>query len=178
MKYLSFLVLLILIPSCSDQKVKPTVNPSLSVQELPAQESWDAEIFFTDSGKTKAVLTAGHLRVLENARETLLDDKIKVDFYNDFEEKTTTLTAEQGKVDDATKNLWAIDNVVAVNDSGVTLQTEELMWRNSDQKILSDKFVTILTPKEKIEGYGFESDQHLRNYVIYNITYVTRRDTL
>jgi len=178
MKYLSFLVLLILIPCCSDQKVKPTVNPSLSVQELPAQESWDAEIFFTDSGKTKAVLTAGHLRVLENARETLLDDKIKVDFYNDLEEKTTTLTAEQGKVDDATKNLWAIDNVVAVNDSGVTLQTEELMWRNSDQKILSDKFVTILTPKEKIEGYGFESDQHLRNYVIYNITYVTRRDTL
>lgn len=178
MKYLSFLILSFLLAACSDQKVKPSINPSLNVRELPAQESWDAEITFTDSGKTKAVLNAGHLQVLENARETLLDNKIKVDFYNQLEQKTTTLTAEKGKVDDATKNLWAIDNVVAVNDSGVTLQTEELMWRNSDQKILSDKFVTILTPKEKIEGYGFESDQHLRNYVIYDITYVTRRDSL
>ncbi len=107
-----------------------------------------------------------------------MDDNLKVDFYNDLEKKTTTLTAKRGKVDDATKNLWAIDDVVAVNDSGVSLKTEELMWRNSDQKIISDKFVTILTPKEKIEGYGFESDQHLRNYVIYNITYVTRRDSI
>ena len=41
-----------------------------------------------------------------------------------------------------------------------------------------DKFVTINTPGESIEGYGFESDQHLRNYVIYNITYITNLDTL
>lgn len=51
------------------------------------------------------------------------------------------------------------------------------MWRNKDQKIISDKFVTIISPKEKIQGYGFESDQSLRNYTIYNITYVTRTDT-
>ncbi len=178
MKYFSILIILFSISACSDEKIKPSINPSLKIQEIPAQESWDAEIFFTDSGKTKAVLNAGHLRMFENARETLLDDNIKVDFYNDLEKKTTTLTAKRGKVDDATKNLWAIDDVVAVNDSGVSLKTEELMWRNSDQRIISDKFVTILTPKEKIEGYGFESDQHLRNYVIYNITYVTRSDSI
>src|SRR5512147_2681429 len=166
---LLILLILLILVGCADEKIKPSVNPSLNTHEIPAQESWDAEIFFSDSGKTKAVLDAGHLRMFENARETILDDNIKVDFYNDLEKKTTTLTAKRGKVDDATKNLWAYDNVVAVNDSGVSLKTEELMWRNSDQKIISDKFVTILTPKEKIEGYGFESDQHLRNYVIYNI---------
>jgi hypothetical protein len=67
---------------------------------------------------------------------------------------------------------------VVVNDSGVTITTSELMWRNKDRKIVSDKFVTILSPKEKIQGYGFESDQSLRNYVIYNITYISRRDTI
>ncbi len=51
-------------------------------------------------------------------------------------------------------------------------------WRNSDKKIVSDKFVTITSPKEKIEGYGFESDQHLQNYVVYNITYITSRDSI
>jgi hypothetical protein len=69
--------------------------------------------------------------------------------------------------------MYAIDSVVAVSDSGVVLKTQELMWRNSDKKIVSDKFVTIVSPKEKISGYGFESDQHLRNYVIKKITIIT-----
>jgi hypothetical protein len=112
------------------------------------------------------------------AKETLLDSNVKVEFYNDLDSITTTLTSKRGRVEDISRNLYAIDSVVAVNDSGVTLITQELMWRNNDRKIVSNMFVTILTSLEKIEGYGFESDQSLRNYVIYNVTYVSRRDTL
>lgn len=173
-----FLLLILLLPlCCTNQKVKPSVNPSLNVEELPAQESWDATIFFSDSGKTTAVLDAGHLAVFSDKQETILDKGIKVDFYDENEIKTTTLTAERGRVNDVSKDLYAMDSVVVENDS-VTINTDELMWRNSDKKIVSDKFVTILSPKEKIQGYGFESDQHLQNYVIYNITYVTRRDSI
>jgi LPS export ABC transporter protein LptC len=124
------------------------------------------------------VLFARHIRVYYDTQETLLDTSLKVDFYDDFQIKTSTLTSKRGRVDDATQNLFARDSVVVVNDSGVTITTSELMWRNKDRKIVSDKFVTILSPKEKIQGYGFESDQSLRNYVIYNITYISRRDTL
>lgn len=178
MKYFLFILPLIFLYSCSQQRVKPAVDPTLSVEELPAQESWNATVFFSDSGKTTAILDAGRLRVFNEARETLLDDNIKVDFFNELGENTTTLTAKKGRVDDATRDLYAIEDVVVVNDSGVTITTDELMWRNLDKKIVSDKFVTIVSPKEKIQGYGFESDQHLRNYVIYRITYVTRRDSL
>jgi LPS export ABC transporter protein LptC len=178
MRVFIFFLPWILLFSCSNPKVKPSINPSLNVEELPAQESWNAKVFFSDSGRTTAILDAGHLRVFNDARETLMDNNIKVVFFNEAGEKTTTLTAKKGRVNDATKDLYAIDSVVVVSDSGVTIKTEELMWRNSDKKIVSDKFVTIISPKEKIEGYGFESDQHLQNYVIYNITYVTRRDSL
>ena len=178
MRVFLFFLPLVLFLSCSNPKVKPSINPSLNVEELPAQESWDAKVFFSDSGRTTAILDAGHLRVFNDARETLMDNNIKVVFFNEAGEKTTTLTAKKGRVNDATKDLYAIDSVVVVSDSGVTIKTKELMWRNSDKKIVSDKFVTIISPKEKIEGYGFESDQHLQNYVIYNITYVTRRDSL
>ncbi len=174
--FLFLLSLLFLFNSCGENKVKPTIDTSLKVEELPAQESWNSTIFFTDSGKTKAILVAGHLRVFENSQETLLDSNIRVDFYNDEQIKTTTLTAKRGRVNDATEDLFAMDSVVAVSDSGVTLKTEELMWRNKDKKITSDKFVTITSEKEIIQGYGFESDQHLQNYVINNITYVTRRE--
>jgi len=177
MRVILFLISLLLAASCSNQKVKPSVDPSLSVEELPAQESWDATVFFSDSGRTTAILKAGHLRMFSDRKETLLDEGVKVDFYDENEIKTSTLTSKKGRVDDATRDLYAIDSVVVENDS-ITIRTDELKWRNSDKKIVSDKFVTIISPKEKIQGYGFESDQHLQNYVIYNITYVTRRDSI
>ena len=104
-------------------------------------------------------------------------DTIKVNFYDQLGHISSVLTANKGKADDVTNDLYAIDSVVAVNDSGVTLKTQELMWKNKERKIVTDKFVTIISPKEKMQGYGLEADQNLRNYTIYNITYITRLDT-
>lgn len=174
-----FLILTIsslLFFNCSSKRVKPSVDSKIKIEEIPSQESWNSIVTFSDSGKTSAVLWAGHLRKYDETRETLLDDNIKVDFYDQNEVKTTTLTSKKGRVNEATNDLFAIDSVIVFSDS-VTIKTEEMMWRNKDRKIISDKFVTLISPKEKIEGYGFESDQSLRNYVIYNITYVTRSDT-
>ena len=177
MKSFFFIIAVFILFGCGGKKVKPSVNTSLQAGKLPVQESWDDTVVFSDSGKTRAVLYAGNIKMYNNPPETLLDSSIKINFYNTKGEKTSVLTALRGRVDDATKNLYAIDSVVAVSDSGVTLKTQELMWRNKDQKIVSDKFVTIISPKEKIQGYGFESDQSLINYTIYNITYITRTDT-
>lgn len=177
MKIYLILLIAVFITGCSNEKVKPTIDKSMTVGEMPVQESWDAVVFFSDSGKTKAILHAGHLRVFDKNQETLLDDHIKVEFYDSNLHKTSTLTALRGKVLDATKDLFAYDSVVVVSDSGTVIRTEELMFRDKDKKIMSDKFVTIVSPKETIKGYGFESDQALRNYVIYNITYSARTDT-
>jgi LPS export ABC transporter protein LptC len=173
MKLLIFLPIILLSIGCDSKEVKPHVDSTISGGELPAQESWNSTVFFTDSGKTRAILYTGHLQVFNMKKETLLDEGLKVEFFNNQEQKTTTLTSKRGRVDEKTNDLYAIDSVVAVNDSGIVVKTDELKWRNKDQKIVSDKFVTIDSPQEHIEGYGFESDQHLRNYVIYNITYIT-----
>jgi len=173
MKYLFLFLSLVLLINCTGKDVKPKVDSSFIVEELPAQESWDSTIFFTDSGKTIAILYTGHIQIFSNKKETLLDDGVKVEFFNNLEQKTTTLTSKRGRVDEKTNDLYAIDSVVAVNDSGIVVKTDELKWRDKDKKIVSDKFVTIDSPDEHIEGYGFESDQRLRNYIIYNITYIT-----
>ncbi|MDZ7624785.1 MAG: LPS export ABC transporter periplasmic protein LptC [Ignavibacteriaceae bacterium] len=174
MKFLLPIILLLTLISCTGKDVKPKVDSSFIVEELPAQESWNSTIFFTDSGKTAAILYTGHLQLFNTRKETILEDGVKVEFFNSLEVKTTTLTSKRGRVDEKTNDLYAIDSVVAVNDSGIVVKTDELKWRDKDKKIVSDKFVTIESPDEHIEGYGFESDQHLRNYVIYNITYITR----
>lgn len=178
MRIVLSIVITLIFFGCQQQRVQPSVMSNIQLEKYPSQESWHSKVTFTDSGKTKAILFAEHIRVFYDTQETLLDTSLKVDFYDEFQIKTSTLTSKRGRVDDATQNLWARDSVVVVNDSGVTITTSELMWRNKDRKIVSDKFVTIISPKEKIQGYGFESDQSLRNYIIYNPTYTSKRDTL
>lgn len=173
MRYIYVFVAVMLLAGCSEEKLKPEVDKTIRPVDMPDQESWNSRVLLADSSGLRAVIESGHIRVYYKNQETLFDSGLKVDFYNEFRVKTTTLTSDRGRIDDKTKDLFTYGNVVAVNDSGVTLQSDELLWRNSDQKIRTDKFVTITTKYEKIQGFGFESDQHLRNYVIYKINYVT-----
>ena len=172
MKKYFIMVFFLILLSCNEKKIEPQLSNEHVEGEIPAHESWGSKIIFSDDGKTKAILYSTHLKKYELEKVTLLDS-IRIDFYNPQQQKVSTLTSLKGRVDDKTQNMFAIDSVVAVNDSGTVLKTSELMWRNNDQKIVSDKFVTIKSTKELIEGYGFESDQDLHNYVIYNVTYST-----
>jgi len=140
---------------------------------MPIQESWKSKILFTENGILKGVLYTDYLEAYNSPQEKLLTN-VKVEFFNTLGEKTSQLTSKKGKIDDSTQDMWAIDSVVANNDSAkVVLETDELMWRKIDSKIVSDKFVRITTETEIIEGYGLVSDQSIQNYVIKNVTYQT-----
>jgi LPS export ABC transporter protein LptC len=169
-RFTAIFILLIIFISCSEDKIKPLDKVEIQMERLPVQESWNSNIYFTENGKLNAIMYSDHLMMFDEDKETELE-KVKIDFFNEQEIATSHLTSKRGKVDNVTNNMYAIDSVVAVNDSGVTLTTDELMWRNKDQKIVTDKFVTIISSDEEIRGYGFESDQNLNNYVIYHITY-------
>ncbi len=172
--FLLFGFLTILLLACGEKKVQPSVNNQISSDEIPDQESWDSKIIFSEKGTLKAILFADHLRVFENKKVTLIDG-VKIFFYDKQGKKTSVLTSKRGRVNDVTKDMYAIDSVVAVNDSGVVLKTEELVWKNKIKKITTDKFVTIDDKDEHIEGYGMEADDDLSNYTIFNVTYQARK---
>ncbi len=169
MRYLAAVLMIILV-SCSEEKIKPLIEDDGTKTEIPSHESWNSKITFTNEGRIRAVLFSDHLKKYEMQKVTMLEG-VKIHFYNSEQKVTTTLTSKRGKVDDITMDMYAIDSVVAVNDSGTVLTTQELKWKNSNEKITTDKFVSIRSSKEIIEGYGLESDQHLHNYVIFNVTY-------
>ncbi len=172
MRYLLLLLSSLILINCSEEKLKPAINYSLGEGELPTQESWDAVIQISEDDRVKAILYAEHLYVYENKKVTHLEG-VKLDFLDEDGNVSSTLTSKKGKVDDATKDMFAIDSVVAVNDSGVVLRTDELVWKNRAKKITTDKFVTIDDKDDHMEGYGFESDERLTNYKIYKVTYIT-----
>jgi LPS export ABC transporter protein LptC len=165
-----FAVFVIVLLTGCEEKIKPSIASTGIGHDVPSQESWNSLITFTDSGKVTAIVHAGHIAVYENSRTTILDDGIRVDFFNELEQHTSTLTAQTGKVNDVTHDLEAYGSVVVVSDSGTTLKTEELFWNNARQLIHTSAFVEIISPTEHIRGHGLESDQSLKNYRIFRVT--------
>lgn len=162
------LALALLAAGCED-RIRTAVVP-LGQSDIPSQESWRSTVVFSDSARVKAVLWAGHIASFSRQRMTMMDDSIHVDFFNESGEHTSLLTARRGKVDDATQDFEAHENVVVYSDSGTTLRTEKLFWTNAERKIHTDAFVDITSPTERIMGLGMVSDQGLKNYKIFRVT--------
>lgn len=172
------IITLIFLLGCDSDNIKPTVSLDATEERIPDYESWGTEVIFSDLGIIQAVLFTDHLRKYDAENTTYLKT-VEIDFYDEEGNPSTKLTSKRGRVDDITKNMFAIDTVVVKSDSGVVLETNQLTWQNKLRKITTEEFVTITSPYERIEGYGFESDQSLNNYKIYKITYsATVTDTL
>lgn len=158
----------IILAGCENKFQPPKTDYNKS--EIPDQESWNSSVVFSDSGKIKAILKAGHISVYNTLNYTLVDSGAVVDFYKDGE-IVSTLTGKRGKVLEPSKDIEMYDSVIVVsNKNNTTVNTQKMYWNNKSQKVSSDAFVKIKSPKEDIEGYGFESDQNLKNYKIYRVT--------
>jgi len=164
------MMLAILLMAGCTQRAAPPVSNTDDARGLPDQESWNSRVVFSDDGIVKAVLVATHVSMYESRHETILDSGITVDFYDPDGTHTSLLKARRGRVDDLSKDLEAFDQVVFRSDSGTVVKTDYLRWNNTTRKITSDRFVTVDARKEYLEGYGFEADQSLKNYVIFRVS--------
>lgn len=154
----------------TDERARPRVLAVQPGADAPDQESWNATITFTDSGKVTGILRAGYIAKYTRDRFTLLDSNITVDFFNDRYEHTSVLTAQRGRVDDVTNDFEAYGNVMVRSDSGTVLTTEELFWDNKRHRVHTEAFVEIKSSTEEIRGMGLESDQSLTHYTISRVT--------
>ena len=139
-----------------------------TVTDLPDQESWDNNIFFTRDDKRRAVLTAGYIAKYNSKNYTILKDGVRVDFYKDEGVLRSILTSEEGKVYDDKQDMYANGHVVVRSENGTTLYTDELFWNNSEQKIISKVPVKITTLSDTLYGDTFKSDPDLVDYEITN----------
>lgn len=163
------LAVIFMLQACSSEKLEPPKTDIVNPDSIPSQESYGTTVTFSDSGKVKAILIAGTIRVYSKFNYTLVDSGAKVDFYKEGI-YSSTLTGRRGKIYDATKDVEVYDSVKLVSQNGSVLTTNKLLWVNKTQRIKSDEFVHIKTPNEDIQGYGFEADQNLKNYVIYKVS--------
>jgi len=163
----ALIFLLFVLTCCQEEKINPGVDHSVPAGVVASQESWHSQyLFYGAKGSLTAILYADHLSDYPEKR-LMFVTKMKVNFYDSLQNVSTYLVADSGKYDYALERFYAIGNVIAVNDSGTTLKTEQLEWRRVDKKIVTDKFVTVTSKKEDLQGYGFESDEHIRNWTVF-----------
>jgi len=162
-------ILFVMMHGC-EEKIKPSVLPGLDSKTIPQQESWNSTIVISDSGRVQARIRAGYIQKFDGPQDTKLSEGVTVFFYNDAGKQTSVMTAREGKVNEQTYSIEANGDVLVVADDSTKLRSERLFWDNKRQLIYTTEYVYVASPREKVQGRGFESDQRLRNYRIFKVT--------
>jgi len=158
---------------CAEDKSN---EPTMIDRQYPDQEIWNSNITLTKDGQKRAVVHSGHLTKNNDQALIYMDTDVAVDFYDRDGCHLSHLTSQTATVNEHTNDLIAKGNVVVVSDSGFTLFTEELRWDHRKERIISEVFVTFVTPEDSLTGIGFESESDLKNWVIFKPSGVTSRE--
>lgn len=142
----------------------------------PAHLAYNVKVRFTDSNKTKAVLYARQGTIDDRTQTTTMTGNVVVDFFDrPGQSVEARLTADSVIVDDRSKNMTAFANVrVESQVRRVTLTTTSLMWVQTTARVRTEDPVHIETGSETIDGVGFESNQDLSSFSLFQVRGVRR----
>lgn len=146
--------------------------------EVGVEQAKDVEILYSDSAVVKVRLRGPTMmRYLDQSNQrTVFPDNVRVDFLDGGKESHSVLTAKYAIRYDKKDEIFIRDSVVWKSNNQETLETEELVWNDKSKKLYSNKFVTITTADEIIQGYGFDANQEFTHWKINAITGIIKVD--
>lgn len=160
------LILWILPSGCENDLSK--VDELIAHYDTSVETAHDVEILYSDSAQVRVRITGPkllyHLDQQDPRQE--FPQAVQVDFFGDNQEITSILTANYGVRHERKGLVIARDSVVWRNMDGDKLETEELVWSESDKKVYSDRFVVITRPGEILYGRGLEANQDFSRWRI------------
>ena len=141
----------------------------LLVYTGPLMETTNVRTLFSDSAKLKLALTAPLEQNFENG-DAIYPKGMVVTFYAaDGKTVVNTLAAKYGKVDKA-KNLYIMRGQVRVANvpNQQQMKTEELFFDRNKQQIYTEPkmAVEVVTPAERLTGFGLTANQDFSRYRI------------
>ena len=169
-KYLPIIALISsLLFACSTDdeigKLDKDANPNIETVQKP-------HITYSDMGNVRVLVQAPLLlRHKDKDPYTEFPEGIKVTFFDNNATANGTLTADQATRYEKDRSTTIKGNVLWQNAlRNERLETEELIWDEKTQKIISNKTVKVTTDTEQITGEGLEAAQDFSRYKIKYIT--------
>ncbi len=156
----SLLALLFSLPGCERSA---GVGPSSSPAILPDTEVSDFVITETDRGLVQWKMYARSAATYR-ARSTVIARGLRIDFFDEKGSRSSTLTAQEGEMNDLSHDMNARGDVVIQTTEGTRMTTDKLRFRNKEQRIDTDAFVRVDRRGDVLTGWGFESDPELKDF--------------
>jgi LPS export ABC transporter protein LptC len=163
------IIIAVLLFSCEN---KLDLIPKSDLLTLPSVTVKDIETVFTDSGKLQLIMSSSLVEQYDNKDSPYTEFRsgIRVVFHDGRKEPVGSVSAKYAKYT-KTNKVWELkDSVVVINESNDMLETEVLYWNQEKDLIYTDRFVKITNEDQEIQGFGFESDSHLKNRKIKKVS--------
>jgi LPS export ABC transporter protein LptC len=155
--------------ACTSDKTNDEV---FTTEDTLFEVADSVEILYSDSAivriRIKAPVLYNYLGNDNPRRE--FPKGILVEFFDDNKRIQSRLTAKYAVQYDKTNKFMVEDSVVVKSIKNEMIETEGLVWDESQQRVYSDRFITVTTPTEVIQGYGFESDYNFQNWVLKKVS--------
>ena len=136
----------------------------------PIMQTGNVTTLYSDSARLKIKLQAKIESQYENGNAEY-PQGINLSFYDQDQKVSSTLRANYAKYDKQRDSYFAQGNVIVNNIAkGETMKTEELHWDKLKRQIYTDKFVSIQTKTDIVQGNGLISDDGFVHWKILNPT--------
>ncbi len=165
MKYAAIIFLLLMLSACGNTEVKDPI-----IYEGPLREVENMELFYSQNSTVKVKMKTPLVHEFKNSDQEF-PKGIYLEFYDALGNLESTLTANHAFYFKA-ENKWRGRGDVVVRNviKEEQLNTEELFWTPSNQRIFTEKFVTIRQQGDVIYGEGMEAKQDLSDFEIKKVT--------
>jgi LPS export ABC transporter protein LptC len=132
----------------------------------PLRKAENVELYYTEKDQVKVKMVAAELFEFDNG-DREFPKGIYMEFFDDAGKMESTLRANHAFYFKK-ENQWRGQGKVEVKnlEKNEQLNTEELFWKPAQERIFTDKFVTIRQQGDVIYGEGLEATQDMSDYTI------------
>lgn len=163
MRLLIYITLILVLSACgnTDKEID-----DLKPYDGPINVAEDMVLYRSENAIVKVKLITPKLMEFANGNRDF-PEGVYMEFYDEEGKMTSTLKANEAtyfKEEDHWRGRGDVEvkNVVTKEQ----LNTEELFWKPSEERIFTEKFVTIRLPDQVLYGKGLEAKQDFTEYTI------------
>ena len=159
--HFAFFTTAIALGSCNQSDLKEPL-----IYDGPQRIAENVELFYTEDNQVKVKMIAAMVYEYESG-DREFPEGLYLEFYDETGKLESTLRANEAYYFKK-EHQWRGRGKVEVKniEKNEQLNTEELFWKPADEKIFTDKFVTIRQQVDVIYGQGLEAKQDMSDYVI------------
>lgn len=157
------ILIIALFASCSNTEQEiGDVKP----YEGPINEAEDMVLFRSETATLRVKLITPHFQEFANGNKKF-PKGLYMEFYDEDGMMTSTLKADEAQYFSEEDHWRGRGDVVIRNiENEQQLNTEELYWKPSEERMYTDKFVKISLPDQVLYGKGLEAKQDFSEYTI------------